>query len=79
SLTGRMTSQGEKGAGDIRVIVPACAGLRRFYPCATCNYSVPPFMPLARHQKESSSVTGEVTSTPKVEDFGGERRNHQNF
>ncbi|EAN0333814.1 hypothetical protein D6F77_25845 [Salmonella enterica] len=30
SLTDRMASQGGKGAGDIRVIVPACAGLRRF-------------------------------------------------
>ncbi|CAD6106530.1 Uncharacterised protein [Escherichia coli] len=28
-------------------------------------------MPLTRHQKESPSVTWEVTSTPKIEDFGG--------
>ncbi|WXP51099.1 hypothetical protein WHU76_26260 (plasmid) [Escherichia coli] len=29
--------------------VPADAGLRRFYSGITCNHSVPPSMPLARH------------------------------
>ncbi len=29
---------------DIRATVPAYAGLRRFYTCATCNHRVPPYM-----------------------------------
>ncbi|OSL06819.1 hypothetical protein ECTG_05054, partial [Escherichia coli H305] len=34
---------------EIYQSVPAYAGLRRFYSGITCNHSVPPYMPLARH------------------------------
>lgn len=44
SLTGHMASQGRRGTGDIRTTVPAYAGLRRFYTCATCNLRMPPYM-----------------------------------
>ncbi|MFM9515436.1 hypothetical protein RDK54_13395, partial [Listeria monocytogenes] len=35
---------------EIYQSVPADAGLRRFYSGITCNHSVPPSMPLARHK-----------------------------
>lgn len=60
SLTGRMASQGGRGTGDIRTTVPAYAGSRRSYFCATGNHSVPPSMPLARHSKNIPHVLKNV-------------------
>ncbi|ENA92889.1 hypothetical protein EC2860650_2890 [Escherichia coli 2860650] len=45
-----MVWQGGDGIDEIYQSVPAYAGLRRFYSSITCNHSVPPSMPLARHQ-----------------------------